>query len=260
MLEIASLPCLRDNYAYALVDRAASEAVIVDPSEAGPIAAYVAREGLCVRHVLATHHHADHVGGATELCERFHVPLLAHDVDAARLRNQGIAAEGAGEGDLFTFGGAEFALLHVPGHTLGAACFVVRERASLPRLFTGDTLFLGGCGRVFEGEPAMLRASLERIAAAAPEALVYCGHEYTAANLAFACAVEPDNALAREALARARAASCTMPGRLTVERATNPFLRTGVEARFHLAGVALTGASDDVFSALRTAKNTFRAP
>jgi hydroxyacylglutathione hydrolase len=259
MLEFAILPCLRDNYAYAIVDREAREAVVVDPSEEAPVSAFLEGEGLRLRHLLATHHHADHVGGAAALVARHRVSLVAHDVDAARLRAGGMDAEGVGEGALFVFGGAAFELVHVPGHTLGAACFVVHEPQMLPRLFTGDTLFLGGCGRVFEGDAAMLRSSLERIASLAAEALVYCGHEYTAANLAFACAAEPANVLAREALSRAREATCTIPGRLTVERATNPFLRTRGEARLELEGMALAGSADEVFAALRRAKNTFRA-
>ena len=257
---MAVIPCLRDNYAYALLDRATKEAVVIDPSEAEPVSAFLATEGFRVRHLLATHHHPDHVGGAVALAAAHQTNLVAHDVDAERLRVAGVPVRGAGEGSLFAFGGATFDLVHVPGHTLGAACFVVREAGALPRLFTGDTLFLGGCGRIFEGTPSMMRASLERIATLADEALVFCGHEYTATNLAFACEVEPSNPSVRAALDRARVVSCTVPGRITVERSTNPFLRTAHGARFALpVGLAAT-TPDELFASLRSAKNSFRAP
>jgi hydroxyacylglutathione hydrolase len=260
MLEIATIPCLRDNYAYLLVDRGRAEAIVVDPSEAGPVAAELELRGLRLVRALATHHHMDHVGGAPELCARFGVPLELHAVDAAQLGALGVRVVGHEAGPLEPFGGAAMDLAHVPGHTLGAACFAVREAGALPRLFTGDTLFLAGCGRVFEGDPPMLRASLGRIAELAPEALLYCGHEYTASNLAFACVAEPANALAHEALTRAREAACTMPGRLSVERAVNPFLRTRGEGSFVLEGRKVEGDADAVFTALRAAKNVFRAP
>lgn len=258
MLEVVVIPCLADNYAYAIVDLEKREAWVVDPSEAAPIERFLAREGLALRRLVATHHHRDHVDGAGELMARHGVRLLAHDVDAKRLHEAGLDAEPCAEGFLEWFASGALDLVHVPGHTLGAACIVLREEGALPRLFTGDTLFLGGCGRVFEGTAPMLRASLERIADLAPEALVYCGHEYTAANLAFANAVEPSNVLARESLVRARESLCTMPGRLTLERATNPFLRTARDATFELAGRSVEGSADAVFAALRLAKNDFR--
>jgi hydroxyacylglutathione hydrolase len=259
-MEVLIVPCLRDNYAYLVVDRPRGEAIVVDPSEAAPVAAALEAEGLRLVGALATHHHADHVGGAPELCSRYGVSLDLHATDAARLGGIGVPVVGHAEGPLAPLQAASLDLVHVPGHTLGAACFVLRENGALPRLFTGDTLFLAGCGRVFEGDPPMLRASLARIAAIAPEALLYCGHEYTAANLQFACAVEPSNALAPEALRRAVEANCTMPGRLSIERALNPFLRAQGEGAFVLDGRDLSGDADAVFTALRVAKNTFRAP
>jgi hydroxyacylglutathione hydrolase len=260
VLRVEIVPCLRDNYAYLLVDEASREAIVVDPTESAPVATALARLDLKLVRALATHHHADHVGGAPELCGRFGLALELHAVDAARLGGLGVPVVAREEGALSSFHGAALALVHVPGHTLGAACFVLREERALPRLFTGDTLFLAGCGRAFEGEPPMLRASLARLASLAPEALVYCGHEYTEANLRFACAVEPTNTLVREALARAEGSGCTMPGRLTVERALNPFLRAGAGGAFLLEGRNVEGDADAVFTALRVAKNTFRTP
>lgn len=259
MLEVVIVPCLRDNYAYLVVDRASAEAIVIDPSEAAPVAAALESRSLTLVRAFATHHHADHVGGAPELCRRFGVSLALHATDAARLGGLGAPVVGHDAGSLEPFHGEAFELVHVPGHTLGAACFVLRGPDALPRVFTGDTLFLAGCGRVFEGDPPALRASLARIAALAPEALLYCGHEYSAANLQFACAVEPTNALAPEMLQRAVETPCTMPGRLSIERALNPFLRAQGEGRFVLGGKPVEGDADAIFTALRVAKNTFRA-
>ncbi len=258
MLRIEPIPCLRDNYAYAIVDEAKAQVAIVDPSELGPIEAYLECRGLELVLMLATHHHADHVGGAAGLGARFGLDVVAHTVDAARLRSLGLRTTARADGDRLACFSAEVEVLHVPGHTLGAACFVLRESGVLPRLFTGDTLFLGGAGRVFEGNPAMLRASLERIAAIAPEALVYCGHEYTAANLQFSVRVEPDNTRARDALAKARGEATTVPGRLSVERESNPFLRAAGGHRFVVDGVGLGGSADAIFTALRAAKDVFK--
>ena len=261
-VRVQVIPCLRDNYAYMLVDEATREAVIIDPSEAAPIEEAIEAAGVRLTHLWATHHHLDHVGGAPELAATYGVSLLAHEVDAVQLRHLVPRLDVARARDRWCFHGAEVELLHVPGHTLGAATFVCRQDGAVPWLFTGDTLFLGGCGRVFEGTAAMLRASLEAIASVAPEALVYCGHEYTAANLQFARTVEPANVVIAEALERARTSSCTMPGRLTTERLVNPFLRPGEAAErlyVEALGVALRN-DDDVFAALRLAKNTFRLP
>lgn len=260
-VRVQVIPCLRDNYAYMIIDDASREAVVIDPSEAAPIERAIAAAGVRLTHLWATHHHLDHVGGAAALAEAHDVPLLVHEVDAAHVRHLGPRIDVARAHDRWRFHGVDVELLHVPGHTLGAATYVCRQAGALPWLFTGDTLFLGGCGRVFEGTPAMLRASLECIAGVAPEALVYCGHEYTAANLQFARTVDPSSEVVAEALTRASATTCTMPGRLTTERLVNPFLRAGeaaersfVEAR----GVAPRN-DDDVFAALRLAKNSFVA-
>ena len=255
------IPCLHDNYAYVVFDEASREAVVIDPSESAPILRRLDELGLQVVRLLATHHHADHVGGAVELARNFNVGLLLHETDAARLAHLAVGLEAARDGDEFTFHGARLELLHVPGHTLGAAAFVVHQVASIPWLFTGDTLFLGGCGRVFEGTPGMLRESVERLAALAEDALVYCGHEYTVANLQFARTVEPLNASTSEALDRARAQSCTVPGRLSVERAVNPFLRSGAKdvRAFAQARTADAADADRVFAELRLAKNGFVA-
>ena len=261
-VRVEIVPCLRDNYAYVLIDEATREAVVIDPSEAVPIERAIEAAGVRLTHLWATHHHHDHVGGAEALARCHDVRLLVHEVDAAHVRALGPRIDVAKDTDRWSFHGATIELLHVPGHTLGAAAFAVTQPEALPWIFTGDTLFLGGCGRVFEGTAAMLRASVERIAGFAPESLVYCGHEYTEANLQFARVVEPENEAVVEALARAKAATCTVPGRMTIERVVNPFLRAQEpSARRFAEGHACDAidSADAVFATLRSAKNNFRA-
>ncbi len=255
MLDVKAVACLADNYAYLVRVPGAREAVVVDPSEALPVQEAAARAGVAIVGVLATHHHGDHTGGNEALsAARPGLRVFGHDSDKGRLAAQ---TDGVGDGDEVSIAGLRFVARHVPGHTLGAVAWCVADV-----VFSGDTLFLGGCGRLFEGTPAMLHASLGTFAALAPKTRVLCGHEYTLANLAFAAHVEPRNAAVRERIAAARGARARgepTVGTIADELATNPFLRpSSHEARAHLG---LVGARDvDVVAALRREKDGFRAP
>jgi hydroxyacylglutathione hydrolase len=245
------VPCLADNYAYLVVGDG-GRAVVVDPSEAEPVERTLEAAGLELVAALCTHHHWDHVGGLAELRERRGaLDVYAHTTDAARIDGPSHALDAE---DRLSVAGLEFTALHVPGHTLGAVAW-----SGAGAVFTGDTLFLGGCGRLFEGPASMMRASLERLAALDGETRVYCGHEYTVANLRFAAAIEPENPEVGARLERAQATRAagrpTVPATLAEERATNPFLRCaepGVRRRF--AG----GTLDEVFAGVRAAKDRFR--
>lgn len=245
------VPCLADNYAYLLVG-AGGRCVVVDPSEAIPIVRVLEAEGLTLGGALCTHHHWDHVGGLPELRERYpRLRVLAHRTDAAKIAG---VTEVVEDGDRVPIEGLEFAAMHVPGHTLGAVAWI-----GAGAVFTGDTLFLGGCGRLFEGTASMMHASLERIAALPAETRVYCGHEYTVANLRFAAAMEPNNVDVATKIAWARserdAHRPTVPSTIADERRTNPFLRCAeptLRARFPEPNAA------DVFARLRAAKDSFR--
>src|SRR3954452_12869379 len=184
-MRIVSVPCLKDNFAYLVIDDD-GRCAVVDPGEAAPVEAALTRERAELAAVWATHHHADHVGGIAELvAKRSGIEVVIGAKDAPRTQHVTRTVE---DGDEVVLGSLRARCIHNPGHTIRAITFVVDGCA-----FTGDTLFGGGCGRVFEGDPAMMHASLMRLAALPPETRVYFGHEYTASNLRFAAAVEPDN-------------------------------------------------------------------
>jgi len=247
-MQVVVVPCLKDNFAYLLVD--GDRAVCVDPSEAAPIEAALAANRLTLGAIWATHHHPDHTGGIAELVTAHPgIEVVIGTADADKVKNITRTVE---DGDDVSFGSLRAKVIHNPGHTLGAVTFVVDGCA-----FTGDTLFGGGCGRVFEGDAAMMHASLMRLAALPAETKIYCGHEYTASNLRFAAAVEPDNAAIRNRASNLT--TPTVPSTMGEEVATNPFLRASVPSVVDTA--RSRGASPDpasVFAAIREWKNTYR--
>jgi hydroxyacylglutathione hydrolase len=254
-VKIVAVPCLKDNYAYLVID-GGGMAAVVDASEAGPVRDAVVREGVKVQMILSTHHHWDHVGGNEELASELQVPVVGHASDRGRLPG---LSRGVEDGATVRFGDLEARCIHVPGHTLGAVAYYF-DSPSGRAVFTGDTLFSAGCGRLFEGTPAQMSASLARLGALPPDARVYCGHEYTEQNLRFAEAVEGGDAVsqARERATRLRAAGQPTVG-TTVgdELRTNPFLRVeSPEIRRHLA-IAPDADAVAAFAAIRSAKDRF---
>lgn len=252
MFQVVPVKAFRDNYIWTLRD--ARQAAVVDPGEAGPVLDYLASERLELVAILATHHHADHVGGISQLLERHRVPVYGP-------RNEPIPTltRAVGGGDTVEIPelGARFEVLDIPGHTRAHIAYFGNGA-----LFCGDTLFACGCGRVFEGTPEQMHASLSKLAALPDETLVYCGHEYTLANIGFAKAVEPGNKAldAREARDRKLrdAGKPTLPSRLGDEKATNPFLRTSEPAVIESANKYLGARASDpvrVFAAIRDWKN-----
>jgi hydroxyacylglutathione hydrolase len=255
MVQIHGVPAFEDNYLWVIED--GRHAVAVDPGDASPVADFLDRRALTLTAILATHHHRDHVGGLKELAARGPVEVYG----PASERIAGVTRPLSGGERVAVPGLAiELDVIAVPGHTAGHIAY-----AGEGFVFCGDTLFAGGCGRLFEGTPAQMAASLARLAALAPQTRVYCAHEYTLANLRFAQAVEPGNARLAERLVdeggkRARGEP-TVPSTIALEIETNPFLRAHVpevaaSAARH-AGHALATPLE-VFAVVREWKNTYR--
>ena len=226
-MRIIPVPCLKDNYAYLVVCGDTGFAAVVDPSESAPVLDAVQREAVDLKAIWNTHHHHDHVGGNQEVCAaRAGLEVVAHASDRGRVPAQTRFAQ---EGDRLTLGSLRASIVHNPGHTSGAISFHVEGAPGV--LFTGDTMFGAGCGRLFEGTPADMFTSLGKLTGFAPDTRVYCGHEYTVSNLKFAAAAEPDNPAVEERRLRAEAARArgepTVPFTVADELATNPFVRAG---------------------------------
>lgn len=261
MLSIHPVPAFDDNYLWVIED--GRHAVAVDPGDAEAVAAFLDARSLSLAAILVTHHHDDHIGGVASLASRFACPVIGPDDERVPGRTRTVR-----EGDTVEVEslGLKLRVLEVPGHTRSHIAYVSDGNALPPSVFCGDTLFAGGCGRLFEGTPAQMRASLAKLAALPGETRVYCAHEYTLSNLKFARAVEPGNAAlaAREARETQRRAhgEPTVPSALADERDTNPFLRESapevVASATRHAGRALAGP-DEVFAAVREWKNVFRA-
>jgi hydroxyacylglutathione hydrolase len=252
--EVIPVRAFNDNYVWTVRD--ASHAVVVDPGDAAPVIEYLDGEGLTLAAILNTHHHADHVGGNAALLKRWKVPVYGP-------RDERIAevTDRVGDGDRIRLPHFDIDLdvLEIPGHTRSHIAFTGDGL-----LFCGDTLFAVGCGRLFEGTPAQMHTSLSRLAALPDSTRVYCGHEYTLANIRFARAVEPGNAALADLEARAARQRehglPTLPTEIGQEKATNPFIRVTehevAEAASRYKGAPLSDPVE-VLAAIRDWKNKF---
>jgi len=251
-LEIELVPCLSDNYAYLVHDADAGLTAVVDPSEAPPVKLALARRGWKLTHILNTHHHFDHTGGNIPLKEEFGCEIVGPGKDRARF--EGLDT-GVDEGTGWRFGGRSVRVMEIPAHTSSHIAFVVDHAA-----FTGDTLFAMGCGRLFEGTPAMMWSSLSKLMTLPDDTRVYCGHEYTQSNGRFALTMEPNNVALVSRMkdvdaARAKGAP-TIPSTIGLEKKTNPFMRPNSPELRKTLG--MENASDvDVLGETRRRKDSF---
>lgn len=257
-LSILTVPAFDDNYLWLIHNQ--QEAIVVDPGDATPILAALEKHQLRLRAILLTHHHADHIGGVNQLVEQFHIPVYgpAHDgIDAVT-----ISLDDDDEIHIDALN-LRFKVIAVPGHTFGHIAYYSSQ---LQSLFCGDTLFAGGCGRLFEGTPAQMLDSLDTLAGLPDATSVYCAHEYTLSNLKFALAVEPNNQDLQQRMVeeqeKRNAGVPTVPSNIGLEKRTNPFLRSRIPAVIDAlnANSKITDTQDEVacFAALREWKNVYR--
>lgn len=253
-LELVTVPCLADNYAYLIHDPETGQTAVVDVPEPGPILAALEAHQWRLTDILITHHHDDHIQGVDTLRARTGAMVLGAAADAHRLPRLDLALD---ESCSFSVGRETARVIDVPGHTLGHIAFHFPESRFL---FTADSLMAGGCGRLFEGTARQMHQSLRKLAALPPETLVCSGHEYTASNLRFASTLEPDNPqlisrIAEVASLRSQGHP-TVPSSLATELATNPYLRVHLPAL--KTAVGLPDADDaTVFAEIRARKDKF---
>ncbi len=256
MLSVFPIPAFTDNYIWIFTQ--GNLAYVVDPGEAKPVFQYLEQHQLTLDGILVTHHHEDHIGGINELLQHYPVPVYGPYSPHIPQISKPLR-----DGERLTINPAlSFSVLEIPGHTLDHIAYFYD--AVDPLVFCGDTLFAGGCGRIFEGTPEQMFASLNSLAALPTNTRICCTHEYTLSNLTFAKAVEPDNTELADRFKRDSALrgdnQPTLPSTLTVELATNPFLRSGeptVQRAAELQSGKACTSKTDVFTAIREWKNHF---
>lgn len=255
MITVSYVPAFSDNYIWLIHKENSKKIVIVDPGDARPVLAAIKQHQYQPAAILITHHHPDHTGGVQQLARLYDIPVFGPG-------NENISAvtHPVKEGDPVSIPSLDLDLrvLNIPGHTRGHIAYYTENS-----LFCGDTLFTGGCGRLFEGTPAQMYHSLEKIAALPDETLVYCAHEYTLDNLIFARVVEPDNMdllqRIKDTESARKANLPTVPATLALEKATNPFLRCDVTNVIRAAeqfALKRLESGADIFSVVRHWKDT----
>lgn len=253
-LEIEIVPTLKDNYVYLLHDEETGQTAAIDPGEVEPVLNALDAKGWKLTHIFNTHHHWDHTDGNLELKDKTNSEICGFKGDEHRIPGIDIRLEDAKE---YQFGNSKFTIIHIPGHTLGAIAFFFADEGWV---FTGDTLFPMGCGRLFEGTPEQMFASLNKIVELPADTKVYGGHEYTVKNAEFSLTIEPNN---KDLLTKYKKSKAlreenlpTYPSTIKEELETNPFLRA--DSRDIRSTLGMENSSDlEVFTEIRTRKNSF---
>lgn len=230
MIHVTIIPVLQDNYAYLIETPDNGPVAVLDPGEAAPVIRVLEEKNLSPAYILNTHHHGDHIAGNRTLKEKYGAKIIGPDSERARIPDMDT---GLREGDIFILGEEKIEILETPGHTRGGICYHLPQSRTL---FTGDTLFSLGCGRLFEGTPEQMYASLGKIAALPDDTQIYCGHEYTQENAAFCQSIEPDSAALKTRVKEIETLRSkhrpTLPVSLKTEKETNVFLRAGTAEEF----------------------------
>jgi hydroxyacylglutathione hydrolase len=264
-LEIVTIPILKDNYAFVLVDRLRQQATVFDPGESAPVIAWLSKNGLELVNIWITHHHRDHIGGIADLRQRFPAAVVSGGAkDRGRIPQQQIYLN---DGDRVTFANQTAQIFFIPGHTLGHIAYYFPPSDHQPgEIFCGDTIFGGGCGRLFEGTPAQMLESIDRIRQLPATTRLWCSHEYTLNNLRFALTIEPHNMDLQNRYHQVKVdsfATCdgnransrpTIPSTIGLEQQTNPFLRWDVPA---VSAAVASNNFVETFARLRGRKEQF---
>ena len=255
-MKIIQIPLLRDNYGYLLVCEKTNSAAIVDPSEAEPVLVRVAQEKTTPKAILNTHHHRDHTGGNEGLLAHHRLEVCGHKSDQGRIFGLNHGVDG---GDEIEVGELRGKVFFIPGHTMGHVAYLFGNN-----LFCGDTLFTAGCGRIFEGTPEQMHASLKKLMVLPDDTKVYCGHEYTENNLRFATTIEPKNHKLVSRFEKVQALRArgqpTVPATMEEEKQTNPFLRWDskeIQASLKAAAPDLKRDPVAIFARIRKLKDAF---
>lgn len=260
MLHIHTIPAFKDNYFWLIQpDMQSPDSYIIDPGGAEPVYNYLNSHTLNLKGILLTHHHHDHIDGAVELQEYFNIPI--YGPDSKRIPQ---VTKPLYDGDSVILGPIQAQVIALPGHTLDHIAYLIETPENPPLLFSGDTLFAVGCGRLFDGTAALLYQSLQKIAKLPDETLIHGGHEYTLANIEFALTIEPENSdlKARQILERQRREQGipTLPTQLGFEKRTNPFLRchlNSVRSTVEDLSAQILVTDADIFTNLRLLKDRF---
>jgi hydroxyacylglutathione hydrolase len=254
MLKVNIIPCLRDNYSYIIEYTINNTVVAIDPSEFKPIDNFIKKKFNKIDFIMNTHHHFDHTGGNLELKKKYNCKIVGSLQDEKRIPGMDIKLQ---HNDIFKFGNIEFKIIFVPGHTIGHICFYSSNEKII---FTGDTLFSMGCGRVFEGSHSQMLESLKEIKSLPKTTKIYCGHEYTKKNLDFCLELESDNHFLKEKKKwinlRIDKKEPTLPVTIEDELNTNIFLRCNVPSVKKSLGMK-NSPEVEIFKKLRDLKDSF---